>query len=352
MQGVRITDFEQLSLFEGVVPIQHDIKEHEKTNKEVVGISERILDAFAVSEVPFIGCDFDWVYPQLASIIPTESITFDCWDLNTAIACEMICAAICHQINWDILRKSVFKKTYYNVKWLTPEMLSQIPADVILNMFAQYNRPERIRANERAQILHQVGELAIKFGSFVNLFLDENGVLLSESQIRKNLFECPVFSQDPEEKKLQLLLQKLSSYVQLAPLSDFCRPAVDYHLIRCFLRRGLISPKSKLAKEFISATSIERKESTMSALRQLCATLMQQISTYTDLHINLVNQIEWHVGRSVCVENVPDCHLERPDAVWVRTKFDACPFYGSCCARNYNPNLLHIEEPTYTGTSY
>lgn len=352
-KGVKATDYEQLSLFEEKEPIRHSIKRQDEVmSKEASDVSEYILDAFTVSEIPFLGCDFDCLYPQLASMIPAEKITFECWDLNTAIACETVCAAICHQINWDFLRNAVFEKTCNDIKWVVPESLSHIQTNDIINMFAQYNKPERIRAKERAFFLRQIGKLGIKFGGFVHLFLDVNGSLLSESQIHKNLLECTVFSQDPGEKKLQLLLQKLSNYIQLTRLSDFCRPAIDYHLIRCFVRRGLISPKNKLAKEFIFAVNIERKERTTSALRQLCAILMERISVYTDLNINVVNQIEWHIGRSVCIENFPDCHLAGPNAEWVRAKFDVCPFYENCCAVKYNHNLLYIDEPTYKGTSY
>lgn len=95
-----------------------------------------------------------------------------------------------------------------------------------------------------------------------------------------------------------------------------------------------------------------RKESTVAALRELCAILIQRISIYTDLSINIVNQIEWYIGRSVCTEDMPDCHLKRADSEWIRLAFDKCPFYSNCCAIRYKPALLSIKEPLYRGTSY
>lgn len=238
---------EQMSLFS-------DGKLEDNTTKECLSkeaplISTRMLEGFVVADIPFLECDFDITYPKIAHIMPSEIICFDLWGLETTIACETVCAAICHQMNWDYLRYAVFEKTKNDREWVSPQYLSQISEETVKLLFTKYNKPNRIRARERTDILRQVGKLATKLGSFCNLFFDKDRVLLSENQIRNNYFMCPPFSQDPGEKKLQLLFQKLSNYTLLAQLAPFCKPTVDYHLIRCFLRRGLISPKS-LFKNF------------------------------------------------------------------------------------------------------
>jgi len=342
--------FEQLTLFSNEADENFDGGVSKKTS--VATVSTRLLDAFDVSSIPFLGCDFERVYPELRKNIPSEAIAFDYSDINTVIACESVCSAICHQMNWDYLRQAVYKKALRQPDWLEPESLAAVTEDEISSLLAGYNKPERIRANERAAILRQVGVLAKKHRSFAKIFLAENGQILSEIQIRKNLLECSAFSQDPEEKKLQLLLQKLSVYPQLSGLAAFCKPAVDYHLIRCFLRRGLISPKTKLSTDYVLSAEIQRRESTVGALRQLCGLLIQEISNYTGLSINSINQIEWHIGRSICKEGEPDCYLKGPDSTWARERYSKCPFCKTCCALNFNHDLLHIEEPTYSGTSY
>lgn len=342
--------FEQLTLFPDKT--EENIESDVYKKASAAAVSVRLLDAFDVASIPFLGCDFDRVYPELKKNIPGEAIIFDCSDINTIIACESVCSAICHQMNWDYLRQAIYKKTLEHSDWLEPESLAAITENEIGSLLANYNKPERIRAKERAAILRQIGSLAKKHGSFVKIFLGEGGKALSELQIRQNLLECSVFSQDPEEKKLQLLLQKLSIYPQLSELAAFCKPAVDYHLIRCFLRRGLISPKTKLSIDYVLSTEIQRRESTVGALRQLCRLLIQEISDYTGLSINSVNQIEWYIGRSICKEGEPDCYLKGLDSVWAHGKYDKCPFCETCCALNFNHELLHIEEPTYLGTSY
>lgn len=319
---------------------------------ESASISAKLLDAFDVSNIPFLGCDFDWIYPELEKNIPGEIVKFSFEDINTIIACETICSAICHQMNWDFLRQAVYQKTLEQPDWLRPGSLANITKDEIGELLSNYKKVERIRADERAAILRQVGDLSRKHGSFVNIFFDDSGQIWPETQLRKNLLDCSAFAQDPEEKKLQLLMQKLSNYPPLSGLAAFCRPAVDYHLIRCFLRRGLLSPKTKLSMEFVTSTEIQRRESTVGALRQLCGTLIQEISDYTGLSINSVNQIEWYVGRSICKEGEPDCYLKGAGSGWAREKYEKCPFSRTCCALNFNHKLLRLEAPTYLGTSY
>lgn len=315
-------------------------------------ISKRIFNSFEIVAIPFLGCDYDMLYPKLASIVPEEKIKFDNWNLDIAIACEIVCAAICHQINWDFLRKAVYDATLNNKEWLKPTNLVKISTDFVDNMFVGYSKIERVRANERALLLRKIGELAVTFNGFSNLFLDKLDNIFPASQIRANLLSCSVFKDDPGEKKLQLLLQKLSNYDSLSELNSLYMPAIDYHLIRSFLRRGLIVSKNKIAKDFITLSNVDRKENTVSALREWCALLVCRISSYTGLNVGIVNQIEWHIGRSVCIENVPDCYLENSDSEWLHPQFNKCPFYNTCFAVKYDGELLKIKEPRYTGTSY
>lgn len=344
--------FEQLSFFSEDIDLCAETQSSETPNFATDPISARLLNSFNVSDIPFMGCDFEMLYPNLKNIVPSETILFDYADINTLIACETVCAAICHQMNWDFLRNAIFKKAKALPRYLSAESLSNISNRDVSELLEGYGKPERIRSSERADILRNIGRLATQHGSFANLFFDENRKLLTEAQIRANLLESTVFSQDPEEKKLQLLLQKLSNYSPLAELQHYCKPAIDYHLIRCFLRRGLLYPKNKLGTDFISESGTRRKEQTVGALRQLCATLIFEISNYTNLSINDINQIEWHIGRSICKEGLPDCCLAGEDAKWLLGSYDRCPFYTTCCAVNYSPELLQIEEPKYMGNSY
>ncbi len=320
---------------------------------DIIMISKQISKEFDIYEIPFFECDFDIIYPDIASILPKEVVNFSELSFENSIACEVICAAVCHQMNWDFLRRTVLAKTKSDECWMTGERLLNISEEDVDKLFMNYKKTERIRAKERCELLHEVGRLICNVGKYQNLFLDKEGNLLPIELIRNHLLSCTVFSKDPKEKKLQLLLQKLSNYDKLRKLSVYCKPAIDYHLIRCYLRRGLLRPKTTYAEGYLKDSTTERKETTVGALRHLCSKLLEDIAWYTELDICTVNSIEWNIGRSVCTQDNPDCFLETDDTTWLKAKYVRCPFYKSCMARQNEENgLLYINEPEYKGTSY
>lgn len=343
-------NYEQLSLFP---PLEKE-KQQDLGKAEIsesTRISEKILNGFTVISIPFIECDFNDVYPILAKIIPKEQTVFDDLPFQTAIIAEMVCASICHQINWDFLRSAVRTKTNISTNWLSPEYLAAISASEVYEMLSSYSKLERIRENERSRILQDLGLWLGNYNSADQVFLDSDGLLLERDVVRSNLLKCNVFSIDPEEKKMQLLLQKLSSFDRLEGLSNYYQPAIDYHLVRVYLRRGLLIAKNKYAIDFVDNFDVARKESTVAAIRQLCSYLLLEISEYTRLNTGIVNQIEWQIGRSVCIQGNPDCFLLSQEAQWVRKRFNVCPFFNTCVAR-CNEKYRNLNEPTYKGMSY
>lgn len=321
--------------------------------KNAVLLSKQIEREFRVCDIPFLGCDFEKVYRDIAGILPEEA-GFSELPFERRIACEVVCAAICHQVNWDYLRQAVLDRTKADGGWLDGERLAGISEGEVSLLFAGYKKPERIREKERCRILHEVGEMVCAAGGYIPLFLGEEEKLLPIGVIRGCLQKCAAFSGDPKEKKLQLLLQKLSRYEGFQGLSSHCGPAVDYHLIRCYLRRGLLLPRTKYAKEFVACSSSGRREGTVGALRHLCGGLLEQIAWYTDLDICTVNSVEWNIGRSVCIQGMPDCRLESPDAAWLKARYLKCPFYGNCQAARDGEGGMpqYVNEPEYRGASY
>ena len=274
-------EYEQMSFF-----VIDDIKEadinsmEEKMNeKEEPSIrSEKLLSEIEIMTLPFLGCDFDSVYKEILSVIPLEKIRFDKWDRSKLILAEIICAGICHQMNWDFLRDAIYKKTASNPEWLESCSLQSIEDGDVFNLLREYGKEERIRASERAAIIREIGRWASNFNPIESVFLNSTYTLLPEETIKSNLLQCSAFSKDPEEKKLQLLLQKLSDYPLLSQLSDYCHPAIDYHLIRMYFRRGLIFGRTKYAKEYLENPLPERKEETVAAVRHLCSDLVRSLS--------------------------------------------------------------------------
>ena len=316
-------------------------------------VSENLRDSFETYDIPFIGCDFNVVYPEVLSVIPQEIYTFDHFDLDTAIMCEVVCAAICHQINWDILREAVLKYTQRNSGHLSAGDLQFITEDTVLGMLGHYKKKGNIKAGERAKMLRSLGKWAGKYSQIRDVFLTGENKFRSINAIKEALLKCPVFSSDPEEKKLNLLLQKLNLLTPLSGIGQYAKPAIDYHLLRLYLRRGLIYARTKYAYDYISNPDISRKENTVAALRELCSKLLCQIALSVGLDITSVNLVEWHVARSVCDRDNPDCDLIGVKAKWLKPKYMHCPFCATCIARNTaTDKLLTVKEPSYKGTSY
>lgn len=314
-------------------------------------VSENMTREFETVDLPFFGCDFDTVYPTIQSLLPKESIAFDRFGESVAIMCEIICASICHKINWDYLRTRVYEKTLKNSDWLLPDNLKTISEDEVYELLCTYEKKERIRADERTKILRQIGSWSKHYLQIKDVFMD-NDRLLDYEDVHSNLFKCDVFSSDPQEKKLQLLIQKVSFINGFEALSSYYHPAIDYHLIRSYLRRGLIICKTKKAWDYINNVEANRTERTVAAIRMHCSDMINAVSLYTHLDISTINLIEWHIGRSVCMQEKADCKLETKSSEWLKPKFEVCPFYYSCTARCYNQNYLNISEPNYNGTSY
>lgn len=335
--------------YEGVTNINENIGECDKSREP--HISENMSREFETIDLPFFGCDFDTVYPTIQALLPKEKVSFEEFGDSIAIMCEIICASICHKINWDYLRSRIYDKTLNNPEWLLPYNLEIISENEVYELLCTYEKKERIRADERSTILRHIGIWSKQYLLIRDIFMS-NGKLLDYTDIHQNLLKCDVFSSDPQEKKLQLLIQKVSFIKGYEALSSYYQPAIDYHLIRSYLRRGLIICKTKKAWDYINNVEANRTERTVAAIRMHCSNMIKAISEYTHLDISTINLIEWHIGRSVCMQEKADCKLENKSSSWLKFEFEVCPFYHTCTARRYNQNFLNITEPNYNGTSY
>lgn len=342
--------YEQLTLF----PFEENEKSKEllKQEKQIVNYSIKMASEFAIQDLPFLGCDFDVVYPKIEQILPKEKVIFEEFGTENAMLCEIISAGICHQINWDYLRKQIYLKTKSTPSWLLLNNLACISEEEVYEILSTYDKKERIRAKERRDIIREIGDWGRKYKGINNIFFKNNKLILDYEKIHNNLCDCSAFGNDPQEKKLQLLIQKLSMLENMGELAKFYRPAVDYHLIRNYLRRGLVYCKTKYGEELIKNNFKERQERTMAAVRMHCSNMMTEISIYTGIDVSKVNLIEWHIGRTVCTQEKADCELRTSKAQWLKPTFTKCPFYNTCLARCCNQEYLNIQEPKYNGSSY
>lgn len=324
-----------------------------KSMNEEKNISKRILTSFSRLDYTFdVYENYPLIYNKLKGLIPKTETSFRDFELNTCIGCEMICAAICHSMNWDFLRKTVKKKTISNPTWLLPENLSKIMTKDVEELLIGYEKKERIRALERSKLLADIGKRLLNQNKFfIDLFFFSS-ILRSYDDIRNHIKQFDAFSEDPAEKKFRLLIQCVSDYEPLSSLSEYYEPTIDYHITRMYVRRGVVIPVKQEAVNFILNEEIVRKESTVGALRTVCAESMNYISWLTQIDVKTISRIEWWVARTICVNDNPDCILKGEEAKWVRERYNKCPFYNICNARKEENGFLKIDEPKYGGKSY
>ena len=321
--------------------------------EEERNVSQRILNGFSSLDYTFdVYEKYPQIYEKLKNRIPITETSFSVFELDTCIGCELICAAICHSMNWDFLRKVVKEKTIEDKEWLFPENLENITAAFVEDLLREYEKKDRIRAVERARILSDIGKHMVNAKQrYIDLFFDSSG-LRKYNNIKQILNDFEAFSGDPAEKKLRLLIQCVSDYDPLSKLSEYYEPTIDYHVIRLYVRRGVVRPVRQETIDFLMNNEVVRKETTIGALRTVCADSMKAISWITQIDIKTVSRIEWWVARTICVNGKPDCMLERADSLWAKQHYDKCPFYDICQARNEENDFLMIDEPKYEGTSY
>ena len=317
---------------------------------ETTRVSEEILRAFEINFFQLL--QKKDVYNRIVSLIPQNSVSFDAMGKEALVAGELICAAICHQINWEFLRNRVFAAISSGENWWLPDRILEVRPETISKLLSGYHDPNRVKAVQRANILKSLAQVfqgsTTSYLDLVTISAEADG---SVRNIVNKLELCKAFREDPARKKMQVFLHSMACYDDFRYLDELCEPAIDYHIIRLYLRRGDVYPTSKLGVEFLDG-KVMRHSSTVTALRQIVSEALKLSAQIAGLPIRVLNGIEWWVGRSVCLRDAPDCALTGHLGVWLKGSHLNCPFRSACFAFNHDPHLLKVREPSYSGSFY
>lgn len=318
-----------------------------KEQLKKITISERIYKAF--DKRPLFALMSASKMKDLAQVIPAEETSYQDLGIEMHLAGEVITAAICHQMNWGFLRKQV-KKNITKKTWWMPKNIGVVKKEDIEELLADYEKKDRIRATERAAMLRSLATIFEKHKTYTEVF-DLTGNKDGNLTILFNtLNECSVFVEDPQQKKLQVLCHNLAWSNVVPGIDDFCQPAVDYHIMRLYLRRGEVVPTGGVGERYMCCSG-QKRYKTVSAFRGIVAEAMKDVAKYSKMPIHVVNTIEWWIGRSICLKGEPDCLLENEKSTWLRSKYQRCPFYDNCLAIREDW-LLSVSEPEQAGKFY
>jgi len=270
--------------------------------------------------------------------------------------------SICHQMNWDVLQTAM-------AEWLLPDArarlaeLASTPPRVISGLLRNYPKQERVRAVERSRMLRETAEgltgLLIPGGQLSELL--KNPRLQGPAGFYETISILPAYMGDPFDKKARVLAHDLHRE-GIVTFSDpeNLKPAVEYHLIRLYLRSGRVVPASDSVREELLGSSRPARPRLVKLLRGAVDLAMRQTALYSNIDVATLNHVEWQIGRSICVEELgPELtayHCEAPAPVDMPDDVRAlarcrCPFTSFCSSLN-DPGYGWYREPQFQKAIY
>jgi hypothetical protein len=221
---------------------------------------------------------------------------------------------------------------------------------VIEDWLSKYEKPERIRAFERAALLRDIGKQLIEIfgGVAVNLLAASHGKLFGPNGLHDLLNNFKAYREDPLRKKANVLSHELQKE-KIATFDDDNKilPAVEYHIMRLYARTGRVSTRSDNLQ---MALILRRPLSPwfIKSFRGIVSEALILTSRYSKKNISDINYAEWQIGRNICIAKEPLCirNIEPSNLPKdIRILYEErCP-YVTFCRAYANQDLIKIKEP-------
>lgn len=265
--------------------------------------------------------------------------------------------AICHQFNWDFLQNRLADVLLDNPDGFV-DWASNVKAHDITNLLEQYSKPERIRASERARLLKNVGSTIKRrwHGSCAELITESAGRCAGPSGLLNLLDEFQAYRVDPLRKKSHVLIHDLvRENILIIGDQASIEPAIDYHIMRIYLRTGRVVIKNKSILPSLQTQSAP-ESGMIGRLRQVVSEAVKLTAFYSGLSVADVNYIDWQLGRSICTFDSPGCDRGAADNLPEDLEFlssDRCPFNTFCEAKQLGAYGFLVEpQPTNKTKTY
>lgn len=265
--------------------------------------------------------------------------------------------AICHQMNWDFLQTSMAEGLLPVRASDFAKRLSEIKASEIANWLRHYPKQKRVAASQRAEILRDIGRTLIEDyeSSPLAVFRRARGHLNGTDGFLKQLDNFDAYRVDPMRKKTNILVQDLVREGILSFVDqENIKPAIDYHIMRLYLRTGRVAPLHDSVAAFLKGRSRPRSRLVL-LLREAVGDAVELTAFYSGLSIPAVNFVEWQLGRAVCLREEPSCVAASrasslaPDVLAIFR--EPCP-YSEFCSAFASKDWRILEEPRFFSTFY
>jgi len=275
-------------------------------------------------------------------------------DRRCQIWTELVFVSICHQANWDRLHSRVVDIAATDFYALLPQSLSQMDSKRFDELFGSALDSARLRRRERIALLRNLSEQSEDWlGPNCPEWVTNANIRLSGTDgLYAWLNKIRIFSADPIQKKARVFVHQLLRYGLIDVLDpENIAPAVDYHLMRLYVRTGRIRPVDEWEERLKDEDSTVRIEP-ITALRRAVEESMYYTATGANLRVDEVNHIEWQIARSFCLRKDPHCSSgplpEKPvDEAVVNLSCrlgHCCPLSSECLAA-VDSNLRELVDP-------
>lgn len=257
---------------------------------------------------------------------------------STVALFKLFFVSICHQINWDFLLSRFESRFFSNEPRAMIEAVSNVNSVDIEEMLAGYSKPERIRAKERAKILRDVAAtIEQEFGRDIERLFFPPKIDGPDGMLDR-LAKFDVFSEDPLKKKANVFVQELLRE-HIASFMDEgeVEPAIDYHLIRLYIRTGRVSANDEIIKNLLISPSPTRMR-VITLLRKKVSEALSLTAFYSGKSVFEINYVEWQIARQRCEYEGPICLGKWPDKEFdkaiIAIQPARCPYSTWCFAHN------------------
>ena len=261
---------------------------------------------------------------------------------------KLFFVAICHSMNWDFLLGRMREKFFSDDPQAMIKSALNCKARDVEDLLSGYARTERIQAKERAKILRDVGATIVEhYDSDITRLFFPSKIQGSDGFLAR-LAVFNAFSEDPASKKAnvfvqELLREKIASFEDEASV----QPAIDYHLIRLYLRTGRVIPREEIIVDELSSGSPTRMR-LVNLLRKKVGEALALTAFYAQKTVFEVNYVEWQIARQRCDYDRVICTGKWPDSNFdldvIAIQPSGCPYAGWCLAHT-NPEWRALKEP-------
>jgi hypothetical protein len=288
-------------------------------------------------------------------IRPVESHPWSTLPRSQQLAFKIAFIAICHEFNWDFLQSRLAEVLLDDPVNLA-ERLATVDSRQVREWLLDYPRQERVQAPKRAALLRDVGRvlLARWHGDAATLIADTGGRLAGNGGFLQELDHFAAYRSDPLHKKSQVLVHDLiRESIMRFDDENVVEPAVDYHLIRIYVRTGRVVPLDPALDPFFEGHPRPRGR-LMLLLRETVSEAAKLTAMYAKIPVPDINYVEWQLARVICRVEGPGCEqaprgdLPHDVAGLVGT---TCPYNGFCEKFNRKPDRV-LREPQFSKGYY